>query len=146
MNYENFLNHQEKDFKGRTLNDIWKFSDQEIENNHDFIQIIFPLNKPSQSVSHGHYLHNEEEINKIKQNENIQKNIIKSSLWFLSFLKRNHQWKNKYDHNQLRITRIIKSLRLLVSDNEADRFYKSILELLGNAKVNNTTLEFWKNA
>ena len=62
------------------------------------------------------------------------------------FLKRNHQWKNRYDHNQLRITRIIKSLRLLVSDNEADRFYKSILELLGNAKVNNTTLEFWKNA
>ena len=56
MIYEDFLTLKGKDFKGRTLEDIWSFSDKEIEENHDFIQIVFPLNKPSQSVFHGYYL------------------------------------------------------------------------------------------
>ena len=50
MNYERFLTAQEGDFKGRTLEDIWSFSDAEIEYIHDFIQIIFPLDKPSQAA------------------------------------------------------------------------------------------------
>ena len=44
MIYEEFLTLKGKDFKGRTLDDIWSYSDKEIEENHDFIQIIFPLN------------------------------------------------------------------------------------------------------
>ena len=71
---------------------------------------------------------------------------MKSSSWFLSFLKRNNHWKSRYDHNQLRITRVIECLRLLVGDDEADNFYKSVLELCPNNDINTTTLEFWKNA
>ena len=52
----------------------------------------------------------------------------------------------KRQHNQLRITRIIECLRLLVGDDEADNFYKSILELCKDKNINKTTLEFWKNA
>ena len=47
MIYEEFLTLKGKDFKGRSLNDIWSFSDKEIQENHDFIQIVFPLHKPS---------------------------------------------------------------------------------------------------
>ena len=51
------------------------------------------------------------------------------------------------NHNQLRITRIIECLRLLVSDDEADDFKSKTLELLeeGN-EVNEVTLGFWRNA
>ena len=50
-------------------------------------------------------------------------------------------------HNQLRITRVIECLRLLVSDEEADNFYKNVLELIkDNNQVNMRTLNFWKNA
>ena len=45
MNYERFITAQEGDFKGRTLEDIWGFSDAEIEYTHDFIQINFPTVK-----------------------------------------------------------------------------------------------------
>ena len=69
MIYEEFLTHRRKDFKGRTLKDIWSFSDQEIENTHDFVQIIFPLNKPSQSVFHGYFLDTDELVNKLKNEE-----------------------------------------------------------------------------
>ena len=79
MIYEDFLTLKGKDFKGRTLEDIWSFSDTEIEQTHDFIQIVFPLNKPSQSVFHGHYLDTEDLVNQIKNNKEARNNIIKSS-------------------------------------------------------------------
>ena len=56
MNFENFLINAEPDFKNRFLNDIWYFSDEDIEHTHDFIQLLFPLNEKSNSVFHGSYL------------------------------------------------------------------------------------------
>ena len=145
--FEDFLTHKGKDFKGRTLEDIWSFSDKEIEENHDFIQIVFPLNKPSQSVFHGYYLDSQDIVDQIKNNEEATSNIIKSSQWFISFLERNMYWNSRHDHNQLRITRVIECLRLLVSDEEADNFYNNVLQLIkNNNQVNMRTLNFWKNA
>ena len=146
MNFKNFLLGKEADFKGRTIHEIWNFSDIQIEGNHDFIQLIFPLNKKSQNVFHGYYLDNEDLINELKESHQIRENIIKSSSWFLSFLKRNDHWKSKYDHNQLRITRVIECLRLLVGNDEADNFYQSVVGLSLDSNINKTTLEFWKNA
>ena len=130
MIYEEFLTLRGKDFKGRSLEDIWSFSDEEIENYHDFIQVVFPLNKPSQAVSHGYYLDSGELVQQIRNNKQATNNIIKSSHWFISFLKRNMYWNTHSDHNQWRITRVIECLRLLVSDEEADNFYISVLELI----------------
>jgi len=146
MNFKNFLLGIEPDFKGRTIQEIWDYSDIQIEGNHDFIQLIFPLNKKSQNVFHGYYLDNEDLINELKDSHQIRENIMKSSSWFLSFLKRNEYWKSKYDHNQLRITRVIECLRLLVGDDEADNFYQSVVGLSLDSNINKTTLEFWKNA
>ena len=147
MIFENFLTLKGKDFKGRTLQDIWSFSDSEIERKHDFIQIVFPLNKPSQAVFHGYYLDNQDLVSQIKGNKEVTINILRSSRWFFSFLERNMHWNAKLDHNQLRITRVIECLRLLVSDEEADNFYNNVLELIkDNNQVNKRTLDFWKNA
>ncbi len=147
MNFEEFLTHRGKDFKERTLQDIWSYSDTEIERRHDFIQVIFPLNKPSQAVFHGYYLDSQDLVNKIKTNKDAVINISKSSHWFYSFLERNRYWNTRHDHNQLRITRVIECLRLLVSDEEADNFYNNVLELIeDNNQVNTRTLNFWSNA
>ena len=147
MNFEEFLTHRGKDFKDRTLQDIWSYSDKEIERRHDFIQVIFPLNKPSQAVSHGYYLDTQDLVNQIKTNKEAVTNISRSSQWFFSFLERNMYWNTRHDHNQLRITRIIECLRLLVSDEEADNFYNNVLELIeDNNHVNTRTLNFWSNA
>tara|TARA_B110000003_G_C16488729_1_gene472591 strand:- start:25 stop:465 length:441 start_codon:yes stop_codon:yes gene_type:complete len=146
MNFKQFLLGKEPDFKDRMIQDIWQFTDDEIESNHDFIQLIFPLNKKSQSVFHGYYLDNDELIVELKENNKIKENLIKSSKWFLSFLKRTNHWKSKYDHNQLRITRIIECLRLLVGNDEADNFYHYVLKLCSESRINKNTLGFWKNA
>jgi hypothetical protein len=147
VNFEKFLTHRGKDFKDRTLQDIWSYSDKEIERRHDFIQVIFPLNKPSQAVSHGYYLDTQDLVNQIKTNKEAVTNISRSSQWFFSFLERNMYWNTRHDHNQLRITRVIECLRLLVSDEEADNFYNNVLELIeDNNQVNTRTLNFWSNA
>ncbi len=147
MNFEEFLTHRGTDFRDRTLQDIWSYSDTEIERRHDFIQVIFPLNKPSQAVSHGYYLDTQDLVNQIKTNKEAVTNISRSSQWFFSFLERNMYWNTRHDHNQLRITRVIECLRLLVSDEEADNFYNNVLELIeDNNQVNTRTLNFWSNA
>ena len=114
MDFKNFLLGEEEDFKGRTIDDIWDFTDIQVEDNHDFIQLIFPLNKRSQSSFHGYYLDSDQLVDELKENSQIRENILKSSKWFLSFLTRNDHWTSRYDHNQLRITRVIECLRLLV--------------------------------
>ena len=147
MIYEDFLTLKGKDFKGRSLEDIWSFSDKDIEENHDFIQIVFPLNKPSQSVFHRYFLDSQDAVDQIKNNKEATNNIVKSSQWFFSFLERNMYWNAQHDHNQLRITRVIECLRLLVSDEEGDNFYNNVLGLIkDNNQVNTRTLNFWKNA
>ena len=147
MKFSKFLKNEEPDFKGRVLQDIWNFTDDQIEHNHDFIQLIFPLNKPSQAVTNDLFLKSKEEINILKEDDIIKQNILKSKDWFTTFLKNNNQWKSYSDHNQLRITRIIECLRLLVSDQKANQFYQDIIKMLGSKnKVNNKTLKFWKNA
>ena len=148
MDFLNFLSKEGNDFKGRTLESIWSFSDEDIERTHDFIQILFPLNKPSESAFHGYYLDSEDLIEQIRSNSIARENILKSSNWYLSFLTRNvWLWNRNFDHNQLRITRVIECLRLLISDDEADKFYDDVLKIIkDNNKVNQTSLNFWKNA
>ena len=149
MNFENFLTNIEPDYKNRFLNDIWNFTDEDIEHTHDFIQLLFPLNEQSESVFHGYYLNSKSSIINIKSNNLAKSNIVTSSKWFLSFLERNTHWRRRHDHNYLRITRIIKSLRLLVSDEEANKFYESFIELIDESlrsKINLTTLSYWENA
>jgi Opioid growth factor receptor (OGFr) conserved region. len=148
MDFFNFLSKEGNDFKGRTLESIWSFSDEDIERTHDFIQILFPLNKPSESTFHGYYLDSEDLIDQIRSNSIARENILKSSNWYLSFLTRNvWLWNRNYDHNQLRITRVIECLRLLISEDEADKFYDDVLKIIkDNNKVNQTSLNFWKNA
>ncbi len=149
MNIENFLSNKEPDFKNRFLQDIWNYSDEEIEHTHDFIQLLFPLNEESSAVSNAKYLDSRKVIQDIKSNKSAKENIVKSSQWFLSFLERNSHWKRKHDHNYYRISRIIKSLRLLVSDEDADMFYKSFMLLIDEqhkAKINSITLNYWENA
>jgi hypothetical protein len=82
MDYLDFLSNGGTDFKGRTLDSIWSFTDQQIESTHDFVQIIFPLDKPSQSTFHGYYLDSKDIINKIKDSLIAKDNILKANKFY----------------------------------------------------------------
>ena len=146
MSLVNFLNETGPDQQGRYLRDIWDFDDKAIEQTHDFIQWIFPLTEKSMSVP-GVPTLSAEDIEAIRTSEVARSNLEKSAQWYLGFLQRNDHWIKAYDHNHLRITRAIKSLRLLVSQETAEAFLNSVFTIIGDRieNVRQDAIGFWKS-
>jgi len=53
-------------------------------------------------------------------------------------------WNTRFDHNHLRITRIIRSLRILGLEAEAQAFYRALRET--PSKVSSTSKMYWQRA
>ena len=142
-----FLEGKTPDHRGRILAMLLQQTDHQAETTHDYIQWLFPLDEPSRSVNGAPVL-TELEIDQIRQSSLAQANLAKSARWFLGFLERNDHWIIKYNHNHLRITRVIKSLRLLASDKAADEFKDKVLALAGDNLnlVDDKARRFWLSA
>ncbi|KAE9541965.1 hypothetical protein HT665_02600 [Ursidibacter maritimus] len=158
-----FLEQKGTDHKGRTIQDIWAFDIFNLENNHDFIQWIFPLDTPTKSNRFAPIL-TESDCGQIKKSEIAQYSLQKSldvmlSFWGLKLengrvivaeeLDRNrinHFWIRRTNHNQLRITRTIKSLAMLGQLELARQLQQGILEIAKNYAIHPETIEFWQSA
>ena len=142
-----FLEGKTPDRRGRILAMLQQQTDHQAETTHDYIQWLFPLDEPSRSVN-GVPVLTELEIEEIRQSSLAQANLARSARWFLGFLERNNHWITKYNHNHLRITRVIKSLRQLTSDEAADEFRDKVLALAGDNLnlVDQKARAFWNSA
>ena len=147
MSLVNFLNETGPDHQGRYLRDIWDFDDKAIEQTHDFIQWMFPLTEKSMSVP-GVPTLSAADVEAIRASEVARANLEKSAQWYLGFLQRNDHWIKPYDHNHLRITRVINSLRLLLGDRQADDFRSELISSLETNldKIGIKAREFWSIA
>jgi len=147
MSLVNFLNETGPDHQGRYLRDIWDFDDKAIEQTHDFIQWMFPLTEKSMSVP-GVPTLSAADVEAIRTSEVARANLEKSAQWYLGFLQRNDHWIKSYDHNHLRITRVIKALNLLLSQRVALTLLNSVLEVAGDEvnSVNQNAIRFWRVA
>ena len=147
MSLVNFLNGTGPDHQGRYLGDIWDFDDKAIEQTHDFIQWMFPLTEKSMSVP-GVPVLSTNDIKAICTSEVARSNLEKSAQWYLGFLQRNDHWIKSYDHNHLRITRVIKSVRLLTGNLIADAAKDKIFTILGEriSIIQPKAVIFWKLA
>ena len=106
-----FLKNTGKDKHGRTHQDILNFSDEQLESVHNYIQWIFPIREMSENVMGSPYLENEEEIELLRKDHHVQENMIKALVRMEDFYRDNDFWLQPNDHNHLRITRIIKSIK-----------------------------------
>ena len=142
-----FLEGKTPDYRGRTFAMLLQQSDHQAETTHDYIQWLFPLDEPSRSVNGAPVL-TELDMDEIRGSSLAQANLARSARWFLGFLERNDHWITKYNHNHLRITRVIKSLRLLASDEAADEFRDKVLALAGDNLnlVDQKARGFWSNS
>ena len=142
-----FLEGKAPDYRGRILAMLLQHTDQQAERTHDYIQWLFPLDEPSRSIN-GVPVLTELEIDEIRQSSLAQANLAESARWFLGFLERNDHWITKYNHNHLRITRVIKSLRLLTSDEAADEFRDKVLALAGDNlnSIDQKASGFWTSS
>lgn len=142
-----FLTNDKRNTNGWYLAEFWKLNDAQIENTHTFIQWVFPTNEESKA-SPGSPVLDQHEILAIRDSERARQNLVKSADWYLNFLRRNSFWRKPYDHNHLRITRMLKSLRLLCGEDDADYYKEQFWQILGAdmTVIPSKTIEYWENA
>ncbi len=132
------------DDSGRTLCDILDWDDDKWESQHDFIQWIFP-NASRSSYNPSAPVLDSETISSFVDSFHITKNIILSLTRYIDYLERNrHIWVCEFDHNHLRITRVIKFLLSLGMKQSANHFKNYVIDCSEHV-VNNNSLSIWKS-
>ena len=142
-----FLAGVGQDGRGRLVADVLGFSDEEAEAVHDYIQWLFPLPTRSAAQPHSPVL-TAAEIVAIGTDPRAADTLKKATERMLRFYRATGWWLTSHDHNHLRITRILRSLTLLLGSEEARRFNHAILELhrAAGSPVNPRSLRFWEEA
>jgi hypothetical protein len=152
------------DTQGRYLHDIWTWDDDALESVHDFIQWLFPLPEASQFNPDAPLL-TAEDIAAFRTNEQLRANLRRSFDRILSFL--GLAWDADSDivpgpnfesraadvwiapnHNWLRITRILGSLRLLGLKPEAKALFARLEHFYEETRfpIPERTYRFWRDA
>ena len=121
-----FLEGEGPDGCGRSLFEVLAFDDVRLETTHDFVQWLFPLNEPSVAVPEAPVL-GPEDVAAIRESGMAQCALAAATDRMDAFYRATHDWLMPNDHNHRRITRIIRSLRLLRGDKAADAFRAAIL-------------------
>ena len=164
-----FFCYEGTDPYGRTFQDMVDMTDGQLEASHDVIQWLFPLHEPSNFNSECPLV-DEESAKVLRANPEAQKRIAEATLRFARFLgfdwqlggldgspgkfafdplaKKNQQnWRTQHNHNHLRITRVIRSLRLFGREEEAKQFHEAVLQAALNAGcVSSNTTRHWRMA
>ena len=88
------------------------------------------------------------DIRRLRTSRAAQTNLAAATATMRRFYGVTDHWLQPDNHNHLRITRIIRSLRLLVGDTAADEFRRQILARVeaAGAPVNAATRRFWDQA
>ncbi|KAI1111132.1 opioid growth factor receptor conserved region-domain-containing protein [Nemania sp. NC0429] len=158
-----------EDEHGRTLDEILSWTDSQLERQHDFIQTLFPLPENSGFNSTAPIV-DEETMIKFHQSRALRSNVLRALRRMLvlygfdSQIKEGTHWRlliapmdcigNPFvrwlkpsTHNHLRITRIIRSLRILGLPGVAWDMYRAFMAIhKTEIIVGATTIGFWSRA
>jgi hypothetical protein len=142
-----FLEGEGTDARGRTVFDVLAMDDVAVERTHDFIQWLFPLPEPSAAVPDSPVL-TPGDIQAIRVSELAPIALAGATDRMTAFYQTTHDWLMPNDHNHRRITRIIRSLRLLQGDEAADAFRDMILARVEatRAPVSTRSRGYWATA
>ena len=155
------------DSKGRTLPRILAWPDTKLESSHDYIQVLFPLPEgsmfnwiaPLVDASTFHAFRSRPEL------RNGLKKSLTRILHFYGFelqgrdaadmkvIPADHapkafrNWVVPSNHNHLRITRILRSLRVLGLEQEAKAFFVALQKVFEESgRIGSTPMMFWTRA
>lgn len=153
QNILDFLSGIGKDYYGRTYKELIEENDQQIENCHDAVQFCFPLHENSR-LAKVFPIITKEIANEAKQNPNIINNLLLAKDRFEKFfaignyedVDKQRKWCKPRNHNLLRITRIIRCLRIFGLDVEAYKFYQNVRKVADRFGIPNDTYSYWYEA
>lgn len=156
------------DSEGRKIQEMWAWDFEELECAHDYIQWLFPISEKSTFNLDAPVV--DKEVIQAFQNEpRLQQNLRQSLTVMLQFyglqcyetrdrkivvdkaenyLTRKREWVCLFDHNYLRITRILKCLMTLGLKDEAEAFYECLRQIYRESsdQIGGETFQYWTNA
>jgi len=148
-----FLEGKSEDYRGRTFNDIISSGDKTLEQCHDAIQQIFPLHEESKHAN-TYPIVDKDVIEKASKSDTIKSNLRLAKDRFERFygigqyddVDKQRKWCGDHNHNLLRVTRIIRSLRLFGLEKEALDFHDKVMQVGNHFGISNKTADYWDKA
>ncbi len=143
---QDFLRGECTDHAGRTINDILPNDDKWLEERHDYIQLLFPIDQTSSYFKAAPTISLEEAF-KLAADEQVVENLERAYYRMLDFYSNpENKWFRKHNHNFLRISRILRCLRMFGLNDRADEFYAFLEQKIQSNPdiIDETTLSFWK--
>jgi len=161
--------------KGTGIEDVYAMTYDELEKDHYYIQWIFPLPEKSRAVPDSPILR-QSDINEFRNSYELKGKMLKITLKMLDFYglkigegelkgkivkadnfeKRSKEWLTPYNHNFLRLSRIIRSLKIIGSTSDCPSgvtvLSKKLYDCLCNIYEENkgiigpVTKQFWDEA
>jgi hypothetical protein len=162
-----FYSGRSVDHAGRSLETILSYHDTAIEDTHDFIQWLFPLKVASPANPYAPIVN--EEVQAIFQRDADLRHNLLRALWRMlafyglrcdigpdlrpvisrgeSFLEHAMGWLRPYNHNHLRLTRIMTCLRLLGLSDYSAALHQCLEDILADYPecVSMETRQFLRN-
>jgi hypothetical protein len=159
---------EQHDRAGRMIQEIWAWDFEKLECIHDYIQWLFPLSEKSAFNPNAPVV-NESVIQLFRDDPRLRQNLLRSLIVMLRFyglqhhqdelgqvlidqsteyLSRKREWLGVFNHNYLRITRILKCLVAFGLVNEAQAFYECLQQIYreDSAQIGADTFQYWTNA
>lgn len=155
------------DCHGRFLKDLLAWPDEWLEDVHDYIQWLFPLPEPSafnprapllgRAAIDQFLLSDERRRNMVAAFERMLRfyglEIVEGGECAIvpaaDFAQRARAWLTPMNHNHLRITRILKCLRLVGLGDHARAFFDALSRLYHSQPrpaISAETFRFWRDA
>lgn len=147
---------------GRTINAIWAFDDTQLEDIHNYIQVLFPSRTPSQFVNAP--LLDDATVRAFHDDPDLRDRLLRSLDLMLHFygLRREgtdivpaedfeakaRNWLTPYNHNFLRLTRILICLKTLGLPQWADALFHQLQAIYHThqAIIGAETFRYWSEA
>lgn len=161
-----FYEGSSSDDEGRMLVDVLRFSDAHLEYIHDFIQWLFPLRERSGANPSAPCL-DDEAIAQFRERKELRDNMARALGRMLEFyglaregdaivptpaFSQHAGWLTPGNHNHLRLTRMLKSLRLLGNEQLARALFERLRIIYneqqrkGRPAINDLTFRYWEDA
>lgn len=142
-----FLAGMGRDGSGRSLDDVLAFDDARLEAVHDFVQWLFPLQERSRAVPGAPVL-SEVEADAIRTDPRARDGLRRALARMTRFYTDTDGWLSRYDHNHLRITRILGATQDLIGREPAASFHRFVTErnAAAGTPVNPESLRYWARA
>jgi hypothetical protein len=150
----------------RTLAQILGWDDHRLEAIHDYIQWLFPLPEPSGANPSAPTL-DDATVQAFRSTPVMRDRLRQAFLRMLrfyglawadgaqpnisragNFAIRSHEWLSPMNHNHLRLTRILRSLRLLGLEAESSGFFDELKAIHQEfpGRITERTFDYWREA